>query len=161
MIAAANCAPNLLLRRSLAAEDLLRLQEPAVIFEWDNIDSDGVPYYVYTVAGWLNGQNVATILGGCTVGGQAIIIHADSRAHADALAGLGLEDTLNALRLEASRLRDAQAALARLQSVSTMERIDAAIKPASDKSDAFVNDIDAVRPLIGDDIVLAAGGVQH
>lgn len=160
MISAANIAPNLLTRRSLVAEDLLRLQEPAVIFEWDSRDSDGVPYYVYTVAGWLNGRNVATMEGGCTVGGQAIIVHADSREHADALAGLGLQDTIEGLRGEASRLKDAQAALARLQSVAPLERMDAATKPNSDKSDAFVDDVDAIRPLIGDDIVLSAGGVK-
>lgn len=159
-IAAANMAPNLLTRRSLVAEDLLRLQEPAVIFEWENRDTDGALYFVYTVAGWLNGHNVATIQGGATVGGQAIIVHADSREHADALAGLGLQDTIEGLRNEARHLKDAQAALARLQSVAPLERLDAAIKPASDKSDAFVNDVDAIRPLIGDDIVLSAGKVE-
>lgn len=158
MIEAANIVPNLAVRRSLTIEELKRLQEPAAIFEYEGRDSDGVPFYAYTVAGWLDGANVATIQGGCTVGGDAMVIHADSRAHADWLAADGLGTTLTALDGEDAAYIDAQAALARLATVGSVERLNLAIKPNADKSNAFVDDVNAIRPLIGDDIILAAGG---
>jgi len=145
-------------RRSLAIEDLLRLDEPAVIFETSGLDSDGVPFWVYTVAGWLDGENVATIKGGCTIGGQAILVNARSRAEADFLAGSGLEDSINALRVEETKYLDALAALARLDSVGAAERLEQSIKRGADRSDAFVADTEAIRCLRGDDVLLSAGG---
>jgi hypothetical protein len=148
-------------RRSIDAADLKRLVDPAVIFEGTHVDEDGAVAYLYTVAGVLDGTNIFTRAGGCTVGGDAMLIHADSREHADLLAGMGLEDTINALHTEDERYIDAQAALARLATLNPVQRLELATKPAADKSDAFVNDVDAIRPLIGDDIVLASGGVKH
>lgn len=158
MIEAANVVVDLSGRRSLTIDELKRLQEPAAIFEYEGRDSDGVPHYVYTVAGWLDGRNVATMQGGCLVGGDAMVIHADSRAHADYLAADGLGTTLNALDGEDERYIEAQAALARLATVGVVDRVNLATKPDADKSDAFVSDVDAIRPLIGDDIILATGG---
>lgn len=157
----ANIAPVFHNRRQLVADDLLRLQDPAVIFEHKGFDSDGVDYYLYTVAGWLNGANVATIHGGCTIGGEVILIHAKDREEADLIAGMGLEDTINALRAEAAQYAAAQGALVRLAVAGPRERMTQALKSDSDKSDAFINDTNAVRPLIGDDVVLAAGRLSH
>lgn len=159
-IAAANVAPSFGFRRSIHADDLKRLQDPAVIFEHEGTDSDGARFYLYTVAGWLDGQNIATHEGGATVGGDVIVIHADDRASADAMAGLGLQDTIDGLMRESDAIVDAAVALERLRSVGPIERINQATKPDSDKSDAFVEDATKARRLVGDDIVLAAGGVE-
>jgi hypothetical protein len=158
MIEAANVRVDLAGRRSITSDELKRLQEPACIFEYSATDEDGAPHYVYTVAGWLEGRNIATAQGGCLVGGEAMVIHATSREHADFLACDGLGTTINALHSEDERYLDAQAALARLSTVSAVERMNLATKPDADKSDAFVNDADAIRPLIGDDIILTTGG---
>ncbi len=157
MIEAANVRVNLAGRRSLTTDELKRLQEPACIFEYCAADTDGEMHYVYTVAGWLDGQNVATVQGGCLVGGEAMVLHALSRDHADYLACDGLGTTINALHSEDERYLDAQAALARLASVGAVDRLDLATAPDADKSEAFVSDVDAIRPLIGDDIILAGG----
>lgn len=158
-IAAENTAPAFHTRRSITADDLRRLQEPAVIFEGERRDSDGEPYYTYTVAGWLDGQNIATMQGGATIGGDVIIIHARSRDDADLMAGLGLQDTIDALNSEDDRMLDALAAQARLASVSPVRRLELA--SAEEKNPEFVADALAIRPLRGDDIVMAAGGVEH
>jgi hypothetical protein len=156
-IAAADVLPAFHLRRSIAAEDLRRLQEPAVIFECERADSDGVPHYLYTVAGWLDGQNIATIQGGATVGGEVIVIHAQDRASADLIAGMGLQDTIDGLESEQVQRIDALAAQARLASVNPIRRLELATAP--EKNPEFVADSEAIRKLRGDDIVLAAGGV--
>jgi len=150
-LAAANTAPTFHHRQQLVTDDLMRLQQPCVIFEHHGTDSDGVDFYVYTVGGWLDG---VPLQDGCTVKGEVILIHASSRDEADMIASLGLEDTINALHGEAKAYIDAHAALARLQSVSPVERLDLATKKASDKSDAFEADSAAIRPLIGDDLIL-------
>lgn len=150
-------APDFSWRRRLVAEDLRRLQDPVVLFEHRGTDSDGAEFWVYTVAGWLDGEPLKD---GCTVGGEVIIVKADTREDADALASLGLHDTILALDAEEAAYQEAHAALARLGSVSPVERLEQAIKPDSDKSDAFVEDISKVRPLVGDDLVLAVGQVQ-
>jgi aspartate 1-decarboxylase len=77
-IAAENIAPAFHTRRSINAADLKRLQDPAVIFEGERADSDGERFYTYTVAGWLDGQNIASMQGGATVGGDVIVIHAQT-----------------------------------------------------------------------------------
>lgn len=92
---------NFGLRRSITMDTLLRLQEPAVLCEGELYDSDGVKSYVYTVAGWLDGRNIATHAGGCTVEGEVIIIHGKDRKEADALAAEGLGDTISMLAAEA------------------------------------------------------------
>jgi hypothetical protein len=155
-IAAANVVPAFHTRRSITAADLKRLDEPAVIFEHEWRDSDGVPCFAYTVAGWLDGQNIATMQGGCTVGGDVIIIHAPDRDNADLMAGMGLQDTIDALQREENAHLDALAAQARLASVNPIRRLELAT--AEDKNPEFVADSEAIRKLRGDDIVLAAGG---
>jgi hypothetical protein len=159
MIAAANTAPAFHTRPSIAAQDLRRLQEPAVIFEGERRDDNGELAFLYTVAGWLDGQNIATMQGGCTVGGDVIVIHARTRDEADLIAGLGLQDTIDALNREEERHIDALAAQARLASVNPIRRLDLAT--AEQKNPEFVADQAAIRVLRGDDIVLAAGGVSH
>lgn len=154
-ISAANIAPNFLIRLSITAEELQELQEPAVIFEYAGSDSDGEPYFVYTVAGWLHGQNIATEQGGCTVGGQVIIINARNREDADAMAADGLGITCNGLDEEDRQAEEAQAALSRLRAVGAVERIRQAAR--GDKNERFVADAHAIQKLRGDDVVLAAG----
>jgi hypothetical protein len=157
-IAAENTAPAFHTRRSITAEELRRLQEPAVIFEGTRRDSDGELMFLYTVAGWLDGQNIATLQGGATVGGDVIIIHARNRDEADLIAGLGLEDTMEALNREEASHLDALAAQARLAAVSPIRRIELATAP--EKNPEFVADTEAIRPLRGDGIVMAAGSVH-
>jgi hypothetical protein len=155
-IAAANVAPAFHTRRSITADDLKRLDEPAVIFEHEWRDSDGELCFAYTVAGWLDGQNIATIQGGCTVGSEVIVIHARDRSEADLMAGLGLQDTIEALQREENEHLDALAAQARLASVNPIRRLELAT--AQDKNPEFIADSEAIRKLRGDDVVLAAGG---
>lgn len=158
MLQASNLAPNFAFRRNLVADDLRRLHEPCVIFEHQSTDSDGIDAYWYTVGGILDGE---VLPDGCTVAGEVALVHADSRADADAIAVLGLHDTIIALDGEAAMYIDAHAALARLQSVGAQTRIELAMKPASERSDQLMADQAAIRPLIGDDIVLTVGGVEH
>ena len=153
-IAAANCLPELGLRRALSPEELRRLEEPACIFEGEYIDGDGFRIFVYTVAGWLDGANVATIQGGCTVGGDAMLIEALDRQQADDIACRGLADTIDALNSEEADTLDRLAAKARLQAVNALRRHDLATKPDAEKSDEFEADMAAIRPLVGDDIIL-------
>lgn len=157
MIEAAHVAPHFGFRRRLVAEDLRRLSDPCVIFEGTHVDSDGATAYLYTVGGYLDGVPLAD---GCTVAGEVMLIHADSRADADTIAALGLGDTIDALDREDAAYVEARAALARMQSVGARQVLEQALKPAADTSDAFVRDATAIRPLVGDDIVLAAGRVE-
>lgn len=131
------------------------MQEPAVIFEHSDVDGDGARFFVYTVAGWLDGENVATIHGGVTIGGDVIVILADNREDADDMACMGLQDTIDALNNEDAMMIDAAAAQARLSTIGALDRLDLSIR--SDKNEDFVNDVDAIRPLIGDDIILTSG----
>ena len=159
-IAAANVAPDFLRRRSISAQDLRRLQEPAVIHEGKFHDADGAPFHVYTIAGWLDGENIFDPLqGGATVGGEAIVIPVDEREMADAIAGQGLADTIDSLNGEEQATLDALAAKARLESVNPIRRLELATSP--EKNAEFVADTEAIRSLRGDGIVLAAGGVEH
>jgi hypothetical protein len=158
MISAANVTPNFLHRRRLVAEDLRRLEDPCVIFEHKGVDSDGEPFYLYTVGGWLDGVRLPE---GATVGGEVILVHGRSKEEADQIAALGLHDTILGLDQEEDYYQEANAALARLSSISPIERINQATKPDSDKSDAFVEDVAKVRPLVGDDVILAAGKVTE
>ena len=41
--------------------------------------------------------------------------------------------------------------------MSPLERLDLATKPDSDRSEAFEADTAAIRPLIGDDVMLTVG----
>lgn len=156
-IAASNVAPDFAQRRRIVAEDLRRLADPVVIFEHAGVDSDAQKFFVYTVAGWLDGANIATMQGGATVAGEVIVIHADDRATADDMAAAGLGDTINALDSEEKLYQEAHAAHARLASIGAVERINQATKPAADMSDAFVEDAAKIRPLIGDDVILTTG----
>jgi hypothetical protein len=158
MLAAANVMPDFTRRQQLVAEDLRRLSDPCVIFEHSWLDADGVKCWAYSVGGYLDGARLGD---GCTVAGEVMVVHADSRPEADYLAGVGLQDTINALNREDELYVEAHAARARLETVGALERIALATKSDADKSDAFVNDQAAIRPLIGDDIVLTVGGVEH
>lgn len=151
-IAAANVAPNFLLRRVLHAQDLRRLDEPVVIFEHHGFDDDGAQYFVYSIGGCLDGQWLQE---GATVGGDVIVIHADNRDDADQMACLGLEDTINALDVEEGMIVEAQAALRRLSQVNALDRIDLATR--TDRNEDFEKDSESVRLLRGDDIVLTSG----
>lgn len=160
-ISAADVLPAFHLRRNIVAEDLRHLQEPAVIFEAEREDSDGARHFIYTVAGFLNGENVFTpFQGGATVGGEVIVINADTREEADAIASLGLQETIDALNREEEAYIDAVAAQARLDSVGAIRRLDLATAQGGEKSPEFVADSEAIRKLRGDDIVLTVGGVQ-
>ncbi len=155
-IAADSVVPTFHHRRALVADDLRRLDDPCVLFEYEGRDSDGARFFVYTVAGVLDGQRLPD---GCTVHGEVILIREDRREAADAMAALGLMDTISALHEEHERYLEAQVALVRLRSVGDLERLQQALKPASERSDAFVEDIAKVRPLAGDDLVLTVGQV--
>ena len=159
-IAAANIHPAYYLRQKLAAEDLRRLVEPCVIFEHQWLDDDGEKCWAYTIGGLLNGKAVGDMQGGATVGGEVIIVHADSRGEADAIASLGLMDTINALDSEGAAYVEAQAAKARLAEVGPVRRLELATAAPADMSDQFVEDSQAIRKLRGDDIVLTVGGVE-
>lgn len=159
MIPAANVAPDFSFRRKLSTEELRRLDEPVVLFEHEGFDDDGAHFFVYTVAGFLDGANVATVQGGCTVGGDLIIINADDRETADAMAAMGLHDTILLLDQEDEQIVEAAASLARLESVSPITRLEKATAAPADRSDEFEHDMQAIRKLRGDDIVLAAGAV--
>lgn len=154
-IQTANVVPNFLTRRKIDAQDLRRLQEPVVLFEYEGLDSDGERYYVYTVAGFLDGKNICTAQGGATVGGDVITIHADTRENADAIACLGLYDTINMLDQEEKLMLEATAAKARLGTIGALDRMDLANR--KDKPDAFVEDMDKLTVLRGDDIIVASG----
>jgi hypothetical protein len=157
MIAAADVAPTFHHRERILAEDLRKLEDPCVIFEHQGSDSDGARFFVYTVGGVLDGRKLGDFQGGVTVAGEVIIIHADRRDDADAMAADGLGQTIAALDVEEERYIDAHAAQARLASVGPIERLDQATKPASDVSDRFVEDVAKIRPLAGDDIILTTG----
>lgn len=161
-IAAANVAPDFSVRRSLTAAELQRMDDACVVFEHEGVDSDGVFFWVYTVGGMLDGSPVGSVFGGCTVGGDVITISGvDNRQEADEIAALGLWDTCSALDTELKDHERRQRALDRLNSVGALEVINQAIKPDSDKSDQFVEDIDEIRQLRGDGIILAAGAVEQ
>jgi hypothetical protein len=85
------------------------------------------------------------------------VIHAQDRASADLIAGMGLQDTIDGLESEQVQRIDALAAQARLASVNPIRRLELATAP--EKNPEFVADSEAIRKLRGDDIVLAAGGV--
>jgi hypothetical protein len=155
MIPTANLVPNFAYRRSITAQELRRVDDVCVILEHHGYDSDGVDYYLFTVGGVLDGLPLAE---GVLVGGETMLVHADSPEMAKQLASDGLMTTLQALDGEAAQTKRALEAQARLASVGALERIDQAIKAPADRSDAFVEDAHAVRPLIGDDIILASGG---
>ena len=154
--AAVNMVPDFAHRPRLVADDLRHLDEPCVLFEHKGQDSDGVDFYLYTVGGWLNGVRLAD---GATVGGEVILIHARSREEADALASLGLMDTISALDAEEGMYQEARAAMARLSAIGKKARLEQTLKPDADKSDAFMQDMAKVRPLGGDDVILTVGQV--
>jgi len=98
MLEAASIAPNFDSRRSLTPAELCRLDDPAAIFEYEHVDSNGEVAYIYTVAGWLDGDNVIDVQGGCTIGGDVMIVHADNRAAADDVVCVALEQTIDLYR---------------------------------------------------------------
>ena len=89
--------PALSDRQSITVDQLVRLDDPCVIFEGTHVDSDNVVGYIYTVGGYLNGAAVGGAFG-VLVGDDAIIVHAESRGAADAMASDGLLATIDAIR---------------------------------------------------------------
>lgn len=83
------------LRQDLSLDELLNVEDACVIFEGQFQDSDRVPYWVYTIGGMLNGQQIGGKEGGALVGGQTIIVHGRDRKQADRIAYDGLVDTIN------------------------------------------------------------------
>ena len=155
-IQAADVAPSFLLHDDIKASDLGRISDPCVILEHESVDADGVPFYCFTVGGWMDGKPLGNARGGCTVGGDVIVISGLAREEAKFTASMGLQDTIEGLRGEAERYIEAQAALARLNSVSPAVRVDKAIADPADRSDEFERDTALIRPLRGDDIILSA-----
>lgn len=159
-IEAANTFPDFLKRPRITAEQLRQVQDPCLVFEHHWLDSDGQQCWGYTVGGLLNGKPLGGLQGGATVGGEIVIVHAATRQDADAIASLGLQDTLQALEDEADAYIEAHAAMARMASVNPLRRHDLATAAPADKSDEFERDAEAIRKLRGDDIVLTTGGVD-
>ncbi len=120
--------PSFSQRRELSLDELAQLDEPAVIFEYHLPRIDAPTQWVYTVAGWLHGVNVATQEGGCTVGGDAIAVFADTREQADELACAGLDTTISAINADAAVKAKGALAAARLSAVGGMERVNQALR---------------------------------
>jgi hypothetical protein len=160
MIEAATVHPHYGARQRITADDLRRVSEPCVIFEHAWLDSDNAKCWAYTVGGWLDGKPLGGLQGGVTIGGDVLIVHADSRTEADAVAALILRDTIDSLDNEEDAFIEAHAALARLSSVGAKERMDMASATPANTSDAFVADTQAIRKLRGDDILLTTGGAS-
>lgn len=87
-------------RRSISMDDVVRIEDPCVLFEGEKVDEEGQRVFIYTVGGWLDGRNIATQAGGCTVAGDVIIISAKDRREADVFASEGLGDTIDMIRAE-------------------------------------------------------------
>jgi hypothetical protein len=89
--------------------DLLRLDDPSAIFTGEHVDPDGVLSYLYTVGGWIDGRSVVEpdhltrSVRGALIGGDVILVQAENRAAADALAIDGLLHTIKLIRDEATR----------------------------------------------------------
>lgn len=97
--------PNLDTRRELTLDELVRMEDPCVILEGEFFDSNNERYFLYTVAGMLDGAEVAPNDGfsilGCTIAGDAIIISGvKSKGEAHELAVHGLDTTIEAYRQE-------------------------------------------------------------
>lgn len=121
-------APDLSQRRELSLAELCKLDDPAVIFEYQVARTDAPTQWVYTVAGWLDGVNVATQQGGCTVGGDSIAVFAETREQADELACAGLDSTISAINAEVAQQAQGAMAAARLSAVGGMERLNQALR---------------------------------
>jgi hypothetical protein len=158
MHAAADLLPNFMDRPRIVADDLRRVQDPCVVLEADWLDSDGERCYAFTVGGWLDGRPLGDPRGGCTIGGDVIVVHARDQAEAKVIASMGLQDTLDGLNSEEQSYIEANAALARLQSVGPVRRTELATAAPADKSDEFEADAALIRPLRGDDILLTSRG---
>ena len=160
-IEAANVRPDFSGRDSITADQLRHVDAACVIFEALWLDDDGERCWAYTVGGVLDGKPLGGITGGVLVGGETIIVHADSREMADAIAADGLMTTMEALDDEERDYIEANAALARLSQVGPARRIELATADPANKSDEFVADTEAIRKLRGDDVMLTAGGVEN
>lgn len=140
--ATADHVPDLSQRRELSLEELAQIDEPAVIFEYSQLRDDAPTQWVYTVAGWLHGRNVATEMGGCTVGGDAIAVFAETRDQADELACSGLDTTISAIKDQARVEAQGAMAAARLSAVGGMERLNQALRG---DNHAFKQDLALLR----------------
>lgn len=90
----------------LSLTDLIRITDLDVICEAERKDADGAKFYIYTVAGRLDGQPCVAVdhinkcVHGCLVEGDAIIVHGKTRAEADWIALNGVRDTIDMLKFE-------------------------------------------------------------
>jgi hypothetical protein len=97
---------NILQHPEIKIEDLLRVDNLAVICEADLIDDDGAPFSVYTLAGTLDGVPIERVdhgakrIFGATVNGDLIVIHGKDRKERDAIAAEGVFDTIGMLMQE-------------------------------------------------------------
>lgn len=97
---------DLSLNPSIELDELLRVDDVAVIFEGQHIDTDGAIAWVYTVGGFLDGRPIVThyrdhngiATRGALVGGEAILVHAPNRGEADEMAISGLLHTISTQR---------------------------------------------------------------
>lgn len=87
-------------RRSISMGDAVRIEDPCVLYEGEKTDAEGQRVFIYTVGGWLDGRNITTQAGGCTIGGDVIVISAKDRREADVLASEGFGDTIDMIRAE-------------------------------------------------------------
>lgn len=140
--ATADIVPDLRQRRELSLDELARLDEPAVIFEYSIPRDDAPTQWVYTVAGWLGGVNVATRQGGCTVGGDSIAVFAETREAADAEACGGLDRTISLIKEEARIQAQGALARARMSAVGGMERLDQILRGDNPE---FKRDVELLR----------------
>ena len=90
----------------ISLTDLLNVEDPVPICEGFAQDTDGDPYYYFTVCGRLHGMEIAVAdhqrkqAYGALVGGDLMIIHTKHRGEACAMAADGLESTIDMLRAE-------------------------------------------------------------
>jgi hypothetical protein len=89
---------------SIEMTDLIRATDINVICEGEFRDSDGETFWVYTIAGELDGNrieqldHVRKLILGATVAGDAMIIHGKDRQEADWIAINGVMDSIDTMR---------------------------------------------------------------
>lgn len=84
--------------------DLLAVENPMPVCEGEFRDADGTPYWLYTVAGFKDGQPIHGMdhqrkcIIGATIGGDVAIVTGKNRKEADWLAGKGLAESIDHMR---------------------------------------------------------------
>ena len=95
-------ALNLSMRQDLNVEELMALDDPSVLYEGSRKDPEGGPdNHIFTVIGFRNGAAIGDIRGGCTVGGEVIVINSvTDHREARLMAYDGLLETIKLAREE-------------------------------------------------------------